>query len=139
VSALDSAVDASEDGSDLQEKKVRVGALPECIEVEAAEHDDDDELPLKSKSLPAVMGEISEDCPSVGSALHCSGDCTPCAWFWKADSCNNGKDCRYCHLCPDGELKKRKKAKVAQMRSGVGTPKATKSPVAHTLSLSSLI
>jgi len=135
----------SEEASDAASKVVRVGCDAETKEFEVDEEDDEDDededgesLPPKSKSLPAFLGEVPEDCPSLGSALHGSGDCTPCAWFWKDNSCNNGKDCRYCHLCPDGELKKRKKAKVAAMRSGVVTPK-NKSPVAHTLSLSSLI
>lgn len=55
--------------------------------------------------------------PSVGSSQHASGDCRPCAWFWKAAGCSNGKDCRHCHLCPDGEIKNRKKDKVDTMRS----------------------
>jgi hypothetical protein len=54
--------------------------------------------------------------PSVGSAMHGSGSCRPCAWFYKAQGCSNGSECRHCHLCPDGELKSRKKDKVATLR-----------------------
>mmetsp|Transcript_12772 Transcript_12772/g.39840 ORF Transcript_12772/g.39840 Transcript_12772/m.39840 type:complete len:767 (-) Transcript_12772:454-2754(-) len=54
--------------------------------------------------------------PSVGSALHGSGECRPCAWFWKLQGCQNGQECRHCHLCPEGEIKLRKKLKVETMR-----------------------
>jgi hypothetical protein len=52
---------------------------------------------------------------SEGSAFHSTGQCEPCAWFW-GKGCMRGKDCLRCHLCPEGELKKRKKAKVATLR-----------------------
>jgi len=54
---------------------------------------------------------------SAGSVTHGSGNCRPCAWFWKDQGCENGKDCRHCHLCPEGELKHRKKDKVATLRT----------------------
>lgn len=60
--------------------------------------------------------------PSHGSALHGVAKCRPCAWFWKESGCRNGKDCGHCHLCPDGELKERKKIKMVQMRLGLVTP-----------------
>eukprot|EP00928_Gymnodinium_smaydae_P024490 TRINITY_DN197_c0_g2_i1.p1 TRINITY_DN197_c0_g2~~TRINITY_DN197_c0_g2_i1.p1 ORF type:complete len:390 (-),score=67.38 TRINITY_DN197_c0_g2_i1:108-1277(-) len=62
------------------------------------------------------------DLPSVGSAYHGSGKCRPCAWFWKPQKCQNERDCVYCHLCPEGELKSRKKAKVDAMRAGALMP-----------------
>lgn len=49
--------------------------------------------------------------PSVGSELHGLGECKPCAWFWKSQGCQNGRDCLHCHLCPKSELKARKKLK----------------------------
>eukprot|EP00929_Paragymnodinium_shiwhaense_P095164 TRINITY_DN5611_c0_g1_i6.p1 TRINITY_DN5611_c0_g1~~TRINITY_DN5611_c0_g1_i6.p1 ORF type:complete len:336 (-),score=37.04 TRINITY_DN5611_c0_g1_i6:130-1137(-) len=59
---------------------------------------------------------------SVGSALHGTGECRPCAWFWKQQGCFNAADCRHCHLCPKTEIKARRKAKrvavVAGGRSG---------------------
>jgi len=55
-------------------------------------------------SPPGVLG-----LPSVGSSLHASGQCRPCAWFYKSQGCSNAKDCKHCHLCPEGELKIRKK------------------------------
>jgi len=115
---------------------------------------EDDESPdgegqvAKSKSCPNMGGDdgllAGEDGPSLGSSMHGTGTCTPCAWFWKTDGCLNAKDCRYCHLCPEGELKKRKKQKVAKMRLGLATPKGSSpggmmSPNAQPLSLSDLI
>mmetsp|Transcript_7362 Transcript_7362/g.13049 ORF Transcript_7362/g.13049 Transcript_7362/m.13049 type:complete len:495 (-) Transcript_7362:69-1553(-) len=57
--------------------------------------------------LPAV------EPPSIGSVLHSSGKCTPCAWFWKLQGCHNGADCRHCHSCPRGEIKARRKLRTA--------------------------
>eukprot|EP00435_Cladocopium_sp_Y103_P063371 s275_g25.t1 len=76
---------------------------------------------------------------SQGSALHGTGACKPCAWFWKPGSCQNKDNCSYCHLCPEGELKARKKAKVAMMRLGVITPKTAKENPETVLNLSSLL
>jgi len=69
----------------------------------------------------AVKGEhgfASSSVPQAtpGSAMHGIGECRPCAWFHKADGCKNGAECRHCHLCPDGELKNRKKTKVQALR-----------------------
>jgi len=60
--------------------------------------------------------------PSTGSALHALGKCRPCAWFWKPKGCTNGQECAHCHLCPDRELKERKRANGQVMRlwSGQG-------------------
>jgi len=67
----------------------------------------------------AVMGAL----PSMGSALHDgTGRCSPCAWFWKARGCQSGANCGYCHICPEGELKNRKKAKVQAIRMGAIEP-----------------
>lgn len=61
--------------------------------------------------------------PSHGSLLHGEGVCRPCAWFWKSGGCKNGFDCGHCHLCPEGEIKARKKTKQTIMRLGLATPK----------------
>jgi len=73
---------------------------------------------------------------SIGSALHGTGMCCPCAWFWKPQGCGNGMDCCYCHLCPEGEIKARRKMKNAGMRnhgpkdqSLVMSPMSTMSPM----------
>jgi len=49
---------------------------------------------------------------SIGSALHETGRCEPCAWFWKPQGCKNGSECSRCHLCPKEALKEAKKAKA---------------------------
>jgi len=52
---------------------------------------------------------------SVGSAAHETGTCKPCAFLWKdikQPGCSNGRDCVFCHLCPPGEVKRRKKEKM---------------------------
>lgn len=54
--------------------------------------------------------------PTPGSALHGTGACRPCAWFWKSQGCENGSECRHCHLCPEGEIKSRRKTKVRSFR-----------------------
>lgn len=59
---------------------------------------------------------------SQGSSLHASGQCKPCAWFWKPQGCENAELCLHCHLCPEGELKARKKDKINAMRQGMHEP-----------------
>ncbi|CAK9073315.1 unnamed protein product [Durusdinium trenchii] len=64
-----------------------------------------------------VKVSVEPELPSVGSKLHAAGQCKPCAWFWKADGCRNGASCGHCHMCPAGEAKARKQAKVAAIRA----------------------
>lgn len=52
--------------------------------------------------------------------------CQPCAWFYKESGCLNAASCRYCHMCPQGELKNRKKEKVARLRSEEAAESASK-------------
>jgi hypothetical protein len=54
--------------------------------------------------------------PSKGSALHSVGQCVACAWFWKPQGCQNDTECSYCHLCPQGEIRRRRKMKNAEIR-----------------------
>eukprot|EP00933_Yihiella_yeosuensis_P072477 TRINITY_DN80868_c0_g1_i1.p1 TRINITY_DN80868_c0_g1~~TRINITY_DN80868_c0_g1_i1.p1 ORF type:complete len:289 (+),score=45.69 TRINITY_DN80868_c0_g1_i1:94-867(+) len=73
---------------------------------------------------PSATGKESDDMsdssfPSKGAELHGTGQCKPCAWLWKPKGCQNAKDCNYCHLCPEGEMKIRKKAKIAAIRMGL--------------------
>lgn len=55
---------------------------------------------------------------SLGSIPHgsASGECRPCAWFWRPQGCSNAAECRHCHLCPQGEVKARRKSKISSMR-----------------------
>lgn len=74
-----------------------------------------------SSDTPATedLGDESFSLPSVGSATHADGNCSPCAWFWKPTGCRSGQDCTFCHLCPEGARKAMKKAKVAMLRQTV--------------------
>jgi len=60
--------------------------------------------------------ELRKPEASVGSSLHGTGQCKPCAWFWRPQGCDNGGDCRHCHLCLPGVLKERRKARAAAAR-----------------------
>lgn len=102
-----------------------------------------DEVPLMTpngqmvqREPPGLAGMGLLVPPSPGSALHGAGNCNPCAWHWKPKGCVNDRQCPFCHLCPDGELKNRKKAKLSARRAtGTMTPNASmnaapKSPAA---------
>jgi len=95
------------------------------IHIDKDEDPDDDffGLPAKSKSQPVLLleraivpTESRLPTSSVGSALHSTGTCKPCAWFWKPESCQWGVECGHCHLCPEGELRRRKKDKQTEMK-----------------------
>jgi len=86
-------------------------------------------LKLDAVELPPESSDFSPHAaqhvfPSVGSALHGSGLCRPCAWFWKSRGCENAKDCRHCHLCPEVEIKNRRKMKVSALK----TPSSAAAP-----------
>merc|ERR1712048_1273679 len=66
--------------------------------------------------------------PSKGSALHEAGVCKPCAWFFKPKGCANGVECLHCHSCPEGEIQRRKKAKVAAIRMAEAASKDITTP-----------
>jgi hypothetical protein len=54
--------------------------------------------------------------PSLGSAQHAAGTCKPCTWYWKPGGCQNGPDCRHCHLCPPGEIASRRRRALGPRR-----------------------
>eukprot|EP00930_Biecheleria_cincta_P057368 TRINITY_DN43319_c0_g1_i1.p1 TRINITY_DN43319_c0_g1~~TRINITY_DN43319_c0_g1_i1.p1 ORF type:complete len:409 (-),score=54.39 TRINITY_DN43319_c0_g1_i1:364-1590(-) len=53
--------------------------------------------------------ETLTGCSSAGSALHEWGACKPCAFFWSPQGCWKGQECYHCHLCPQGEIRRRKR------------------------------
>lgn len=53
--------------------------------------------------------------PSLGSAAHRDGDCKPCAFLHKK-GCENGRMCKFCHLCEPGEKKRRAKVVKTGLR-----------------------
>jgi hypothetical protein len=81
---------------------------------------------------------IDDELPSSGSALHAAGKCKPCAWFWKPGSCSNGRECCHCHLCPEGELKGRRRRKESAMRVGALLP-AKEKQLMHVLKIFPLL
>jgi len=64
-----------------------------------------------AESASYVVAPLEQRQPefSLGSQLHATGNCKPCAWFWRPLGCNNGPECGHCHLCTAEELKVRKK------------------------------
>lgn len=64
----------------------------------------------------SVENDTPEIGLSVGSALHASLQCRPCAWFHKPQGCENGTECRHCHACQKGEIRLRRKLKVARLK-----------------------
>ncbi|CAE7604272.1 unnamed protein product [Symbiodinium sp. CCMP2592] len=65
-----------------------------------------------SETFPAIEPlETRRPQQSLGSQVHGTGNCKPCAWFWRPQGCANGAECGHCHLCSAAELKARKKAK----------------------------
>jgi len=53
---------------------------------------------------------------SEGSELHQTGQCVPCAHFFKSRGCSLASACNFCHKCPEGEQKRRREVKDAQLR-----------------------
>eukprot|EP00929_Paragymnodinium_shiwhaense_P104072 TRINITY_DN6805_c0_g1_i2.p1 TRINITY_DN6805_c0_g1~~TRINITY_DN6805_c0_g1_i2.p1 ORF type:complete len:308 (-),score=43.46 TRINITY_DN6805_c0_g1_i2:303-1226(-) len=70
------------------------------------------EIPAVGQPLDMLVG--TEACPTMGSAAHTLQMCKPCAFLSKG--CASGVECKFCHLCPADEKKKRKKAKQAIKR-----------------------
>mmetsp|Transcript_62139 Transcript_62139/g.116233 ORF Transcript_62139/g.116233 Transcript_62139/m.116233 type:complete len:254 (+) Transcript_62139:85-846(+) len=72
-----------------------------------------EEKPADGETAPAAPAKEIFPSESLGSKDHATGECKPCAWYWKPQGCRNGKDCAHCHMCPKDELKNRKKRKNA--------------------------
>lgn len=98
--------------------------------------------PALSSNRPCAAGQVVEPryinasdlgimLPSVGSVDHAAGQCRPCAWVHKGPGCcKYGAACGYCHLCPPGELKRRKRRRWEEAaRSNLGA--ATLVPAAR--------
>eukprot|EP00913_Durusdinium_trenchii_P002049 g1892.t1 len=73
----------------------------------------DDFRLMRCKSAPALH-EGASQMPSVGSS------------YWKSGGCHNGTQCLHCHLCPQGELQRRKKLHKI-LAKGRSTERSTKS------------
>lgn len=111
----------SEEGQDEDERQYEILSDEEDQEEPAREEDQSGQ-----EVSPRVLLLSEALVPSVGSALHEQGKCRPCAFLHRADmdpkdgverpGCVNGKDCGYCHLCPPGEIRRRKKEKLRAWR-----------------------
>lgn len=78
------------------------------------EEDSDDDAEVDAAEPTAPVEQQMQ--LNFGSRLHMIGECEPCAWFWRPTGCSHGQECRRCHLCPEGEVKARKKKKLALLR-----------------------
>merc|ERR1712093_63366 len=77
--------------------------------------DDEDETQKDTSATLKISLTDTLGLWSIGSAAHESGTCKPCAFLWKdlkKPGCQNGQECVFCHLCPPGEVKRRKKEKM---------------------------
>jgi len=77
--------------------------------------DDEDEAQKDTSATLKISLTDTLGLWSVGSAAHEIGTCKPCAFLWKdpkQPGCSNGRECTFCHLCPPGEVKARKKQKM---------------------------
>mmetsp|Transcript_51961 Transcript_51961/g.123696 ORF Transcript_51961/g.123696 Transcript_51961/m.123696 type:complete len:206 (-) Transcript_51961:119-736(-) len=63
---------------------------------------------------------------SAGAALHESGNCKSCAWFWKPSGCREGEGCSLCHMCDWTEIKRRKAEKFAEYKAKRKAARATR-------------
>lgn len=99
---------------------------PRSFETEVAEQIDEGLLvrtpkepsPASADATMTIIEPFEARQPgfSKGSELHGSGNCKPCAWFWRPQGCANGMDCQHCHQCTAAELRARKKAKKLTKR-----------------------
>jgi len=60
--------------------------------------------------------QYNPSCPTPGSKDHNTRRCVPCAWSHCPEGCRHGAKCIFCHLCPPGEIKRRKKEKKKQSK-----------------------
>jgi len=66
----------------------------------------------------AILHEVEVDNFGSVTEAHTLGMCKPCAYFIvKKDGCRQGAECPFCHLCPKGELKKRRKARCHELKA----------------------
>jgi len=74
----------------------------------------------RSRSAPRVLMRNNFTAYPFSRAMatrHLRQDCQPCAYIHnKIDGCRWGLDCKFCHLCPSYELKKRKKQRVKALK-----------------------
>lgn len=83
----------------------RIVSTPDCLF--QAGRDCGGEGPASSSSSSQDgRAAAGGDLPTKGSALHAQGGCRPCA-FAARGACKSGFECRFCHLCEEGEKRRR--------------------------------
>lgn len=106
----------------------------------AEPHGQQQTVPLAS--VDVVSLEVRQPQASRGAILHGTGQCRPCAWYWRPQGCSNGQDCCHCHMCPAGEVKARRKARMEALRASgeqSGRNGNGRSRRSHNLRISALI
>eukprot|EP00929_Paragymnodinium_shiwhaense_P063983 TRINITY_DN32017_c0_g1_i1.p1 TRINITY_DN32017_c0_g1~~TRINITY_DN32017_c0_g1_i1.p1 ORF type:complete len:247 (+),score=70.49 TRINITY_DN32017_c0_g1_i1:86-826(+) len=89
-------------------------STPVAAAIEESDSDDEDyedDSPLGLAEDDVELGDL----PSIGSAGHGRRRCKPCA-FVLTKGCQNGRECRFCHLCEPGEKKRRLKEKRQRLK-----------------------
>lgn len=87
---------SEESGSSFQAQQAHVAVRRgEPVKVMLGPPDLAEELSLAT--LQAVPRDGSGTRLSIGSALHASGECTPCTFFGTSRPCRDGALCRWCH------------------------------------------
>lgn len=79
----------------------------------------DDQESNPNESLNVFVGAPT-GLASIGSQEHGTGNCKPCAWFAKPEGCKNGMECRHCHMCPTGEIQRRRRIKWFRLKNQIG-------------------
>ncbi|CAD7940207.1 unnamed protein product [Amoebophrya sp. A120] len=96
---------------------VQFGAQQEAMTMPSADHHAASAAGNASGSgdqnfvCPEAVDADGNEFSSVGSKYHSVGMCKPCAFVHRQGGCSNGKKCDFCHDCPPGEIKRRKKEK----------------------------
>jgi len=68
---------------------------------------------VKVEAVPPRARFPQGTLPSVGSKLHVSRQCRPCAHSWKPGGCFKGKDCEFCHTCNEKDFRRYQRLKIA--------------------------
>jgi len=115
----------SEDDIDEGE---RVGKMLTCstsADDDAESLDLSDSWTSRPEEQPSTGALVPGAVSSQGSLMHGTRFCKPCPWVWRPGGCMNGRGCLHCHLCPEGEVRARKKERLQarkQARQQPGAP-----------------
>jgi len=131
-------IDGTESDDDDRPPMLKMQTMPcpaRSFEPEAAEQIYEERLARTPEQPSTALADASmqsldtrQPQLSKGSELHASGNCKPCAWFWRPQGCANGLDCQHCHLCTAAELRVRKKAKKQSKKLAVTQGQGLSSP-----------